>query len=231
MTASSAIVGGVLAAVAVGSSALTGTAAAQTGEPASQIVWENDRMQVHRVTLAPGEKVSGESIGGSVIVYLTADLDGRMPAAEAAWREAGAVTMENRGVARFEALVIRLKDGAPRDGGMTAPEVVRASGAVAPGFPDRFHDAAIRAQNLIVNDRISVTKERYGVSWPVDPQHFHAQDAVVIHLRGGYVWPGTAFAAPDRVRRGDIRIVPGNVLHTNGSAGSDPLEFLLIIPA
>ena len=231
MTASPAIVGGVLAAVALGSSALTGTAAAQTGEPASQIVWENDRMQVHRVTLAPGEKVSGESIGGSVIVYLTADLDGRMPAAEAAWREAGVVTMENRGVARFEALVIRLKDGAPRDGGITAPEVVRASGAVAPGFPDRFHDAAIRAQNLIVNDRISVTKERYGVSWPVDPQHVHAQDAVVIHLRGGYVWPGTAFAAPDRVRRGDIRIVPGNVLHTNGSAGSDPLEFLLIIPA
>jgi hypothetical protein len=120
--------------------------------------------------------------------------------------------------------------GSSRDGGVTAPEVARASGAVAPELLDGF-DAAIQAQNLIVNDRISVTKERHGVSRPVDRQHFHAQDAVVIHLRGGYVWPGIAFSAPDRVRRGDIRIVPGNVLHTNGSAGSDPLEFLLIIPA
>jgi oxalate decarboxylase/phosphoglucose isomerase-like protein (cupin superfamily) len=35
----------------------------------------------------------------------------------------------------------------------------------------------------------------------------------------------------DRVRRGDVRVVPGHVLHITGNAGSDPLEFLPIIPA
>ena len=82
-----------------------------------------------------------------------------------------------------------------------------------------------------VNDRISVTKERYSFPWSVDPLHFHPQDAVVIYLRGGYIWPTTWFYGPDRVRRGDVRVLPGNVLHTTGNAGSDPLEFLLIIPA
>jgi quercetin dioxygenase-like cupin family protein len=91
----------------------------------------------------------------------------------------------------------------------------------------------IRAQNLIRNDRITVTKQRYasGVSWSADPLHFHPQDAVVIYLTGGYTWPTTWLSGPSRVRRGDVRIVPANVLHTSGNAGSDPLEFLLIIPA
>ena len=231
MTVSASIVGGLLAGVVVCSSPFVGTAAAQAGGTASQVVWENERIQVHRVALAPGEKLSGDSSSGSVIVFLTADLDGRMPAAEAAWRDAGPVTMENRGPARFEALVIHLKERATAGAGMTAPEVVRASGVVSTDSLHGLRDAGIRAQNLIVNDRISVTKERYGFPWPVDPQHFHAQDAIVIHLRGGYVWTGTAFSSPDRVRRGDVRIVPGNVLHINGNAGSDPLEFLLIIPA
>jgi quercetin dioxygenase-like cupin family protein len=53
----------------------------------------------------------------------------------------------------------------------------------------------------------------------------------VIYLSGGYIWPTTSFYGPDRVRRGDVRVLPGNVLHATGNAGSDPLEFLLIIPA
>ena len=89
----------------------------------------------------------------------------------------------------------------------------------------------MRAENLIVNDRISVTKERYGLPWSVDPLHFHPQDSVVIYLRGGSIWPTPSFYGPDPVRRGDVRVLPGNVLHMNGNAGSDPLEFLLIIPA
>ena len=221
----------VLAGFAVSSSSLPGTVAAQSGGTASQTIWENDRMQVHRVTLAPGEGLSGDSTAGSVIVFLTADLDGRIPAAEVAWREPGPMTMENRGRARFEALVVDLKGSATRPGGVTAPEVVRASGTVAPSVSDGMYATTMRAQNLISNDRISVTKERYGFPWSVDPLHFHPQDSVVIYLRSGYIWPTTSFYGPDRVRRGDVRIVPGNVLHMTGNAGSDPLEFLLIIPA
>jgi hypothetical protein len=231
MDVNQVIVSGVLVSFVVSSSALPGTVAAQSGGTTSHMIWENDRMQVHRVSLAPGERLSGDSTGGSVIVFLTTDLDGRIPPEEAAWRDPGPVTMENRGRARFEALVIDLKGSATRSGGATAPEVVRASGTVAPSVSGGMSATTIRAHNLILNDRISVTKERYGFPWSVDPLHFHPQDSVVIYLRGGYIWPTKSFYGPDRVRRGDVRVVPGNLLHMTGNAGSDPLEFLLIIPA
>ena len=43
-------------------------------------------------------------------MFLTTELDGRMPLAEVAWRDPGPTTMENRGGSRFEALVVDLKD-------------------------------------------------------------------------------------------------------------------------
>ena len=130
MNVNHVIVSGVLAGLVVSSSPLPGTVAAQSGSTASQTIWENDRMQVHRVSLAPGERLSGDSTGGSVIVFLTADLEGRLPQVEAAWRDPGPVTMENRGRTRFEALVVDLKGSATRSGGVTAPEVVRGSRTV-----------------------------------------------------------------------------------------------------
>jgi hypothetical protein len=224
------IVGSALAGLVVGPPLLA-TVAAQSGAAASHSVWESDRMRVQWVSLAPGDRLSRESTDGSVIVFLTTDLDGRMPAAEAAWQDPGPVTMENRGRARFEALVVDLKGSAPRSGRMTPPEVVRASGPVGPSAFAGTYGTLMQAQNLIWNDRVSVTKERYASTWSADPMHFHPQDAVVIYLRAGYIWPTTSFYGPEYVRRGDVRIVPGNVLHTTGNAGSDPLEFLLIIPA
>jgi hypothetical protein len=231
MNVNHAIASSVLAGFVVSSSSLVGTVAAQSGGTASQTIWENDRMHVYRVTLAPGESLSRDSTGGSVIVFLTTDLDGRIPTAEAAWRDPGPVTMENRGRARFEAVVVDLKGSATRSGGVTAPEVVRASATVGPSVSGEMYATTMQAQNLILNDRVSVTKERYGFPWSVDPLHFHPQDSVVIYLRGGYTWPTTSYYGPDRVRRGDVRVLPGNVLHITGNAGSDPLEFLLIIPA
>ena len=230
MNVNQVIVSGVLVSFGMGSSPLHGTVAAQSGGTVSQTIWENDRMQVYRVSLAPGERLVGDSTGGSVIVFLTTDLDGRIPPAEAAWRDPGPVTVENRGRARFEALVVDLKGSATRPGGVTAPEVVRASATVAPSVSDGMSDTTTRAQNLILNDRISVTRERYGFPWSADPPHFHPQDSVVIYLSGGYIWPTMSFYGPARVRRGDVRVLPGNVLHIPGNAGSDPLEFLLIIP-
>jgi hypothetical protein len=231
MNVNQVIVSGVFAGFVVSSSPALGTVAAQTGGAPSQTIWENDRMQVRRVTLAPGERLSGDSTGGSVIVFLTTDLDGRIPPTEAAWRDPGPLTIENRGRARFEALVVDLKGSVARSGGVTAPEVVRASATVAPNFSGGMYATTMQAENLILNERISVTKERYDFPWSVDPLHFHPQDSLVIYLRGGYIWPTISFYGPDRVRRGDVRVLPGNVLHTTGNAGSDPLEFLLIILA
>ena len=225
------IVSGALAGCIANGLSSLGVAAAQTGGAVSEFIWENDRMVVRRVSLEPGARFASDSPGGSVIVFLTTELDGRLPPAEVAWRDPGPATMENRGGSRFEALIVDLKGGALPSRRVTAPEVVRASGMVAPSVFTRAHEPTMRAQNLIVNDRVSVTKERHGSSWSVDPLHFHPQDAVVIYLRSGYVWPAAPIYGPDRVRRGDVRVVPGNVLHVTGNAGSDPLEFLLIIPA
>jgi mannose-6-phosphate isomerase-like protein (cupin superfamily) len=230
MNVNQVMVSGVLAGFVVSSSPLLGTAATPSGGTTSQTIWENDRMQVDRVTLAPGEKLSGDSPAGSVIVFLTADLDGRIPLADAAWQDPGPVTMENRGRARFEAFVVSFTGSATRSDGVTAPEVVRASGAAALSLSAAKYATTVRAQNLIVNDRVSVTKEHSESPWPIDPLHFHPQDSVVIYLRGGHIWPTTSVYGPDRVRRGDVRILPGNVLHMTRNAGSDPLEFLLIIP-
>jgi hypothetical protein len=224
------IFSGALACCIVSGFSFFDPAAAQTGGAVSEFVWENDSMVVHRLALEPGARFASDSPGGSVIVFLTTELDGRMPPAEVAWRDPGPTMMENRGGSRFEALVVDLKNSAGPSRRATPPEVVRATRTVAPTVFSRTYDPTMRAQNLIVNDRISVTKELYGSSLSVDPLHFHPQDAVVIYLRNGYVWPGASFYGPDHVRRGDVRVVPGNVLHVTGNAGSDPLEFLLIIP-
>jgi quercetin dioxygenase-like cupin family protein len=225
------MVSGALAGFVVSSPWLFNTVAAQSGAPAAERVWENDRMEVHRVSLAPGERLSRESVAGSVIVFLTTDLDGRVPAVDATWQDAGPATLENRGRARFEALIVDLKGSAMSSGGVTPPEVVRASGKAARSDFAGTYASMRRAQNVILNDRVSVTKERYPSAWSDDSLHFHPHDTVVIYLRGGYLWPTTWFYGPERVRRGDVRIVPGNVLHTTDNAGSDPMEFLLIIPA
>jgi hypothetical protein len=67
-----------------------------------------------------------------IIVFLTTELDGRMPSAEVTWRDPGPTTMENRGGSRFEALVVDLKGAAIPSRRVTPPEVVRASETVAP---------------------------------------------------------------------------------------------------
>jgi quercetin dioxygenase-like cupin family protein len=63
----------------------------------------------------------------------------------------------------------------------------------------------------------------------MDPPHVHPQDAILIYLRNGYTWAAESLSGPELVRRGDVHVVPGKTFHLSGNAGSDPLEFLLII--
>jgi hypothetical protein len=81
-------------------------------------------LRVARVVLPPGQRATAGSSSGAVIVFLTADLNGRMPAAEAAWQEPGPIALENHGSARFEAIIIEFKKpGLP---GAATPVVRRA---------------------------------------------------------------------------------------------------------
>src|SRR5436309_17048 len=70
-------------------------AARRSGIEPYRVEWENDDVRIARVVLAPGEHARAEAPAGSVIVYLTANLDGRMPSADATWQAAGPFDMEN----------------------------------------------------------------------------------------------------------------------------------------
>jgi quercetin dioxygenase-like cupin family protein len=181
--------------------------------------WENDRLRVRAISVAPGAQVpAAYADTDAVFVFLTADLGGRMPAAEATWQPAGARDLANRGRAPVEALVIEVKNVEARAAGITPPEALPATSA-----------ADVRV--LIDNPRILVTKQRYlpgvyaGPAW-----HFHPQDTLVVYLTGGYVGQPLGGWGLNRVRRGEIDVVPANMFHGFANPGTDPMEFLAIFP-
>jgi hypothetical protein len=191
--------------------------------------WETDRFRVRRIVLAPGESAQEKEGPDGIVVTLTAGLDGRMPPAEAVWEPAGPRAVENRGVARFEAIVVELKD-APAGPPATAPEAIESSDRIEVG-------------RLIDNPRVLVVKLKYEQSTSADAIHFHPNDVLAIYLTAGYIWrpgasmssaayfwPSIAWSSPAfRVQRGDVDVVPANTLHGFSNAGGDPLEFLAVI--
>jgi quercetin dioxygenase-like cupin family protein len=177
------------------------------------VPWENNRIRLTHVSVEPGATLPPG--GNQVLVYLTADPDGRLPA-EAVWQAAGAGAVQNRGRVRMEAIAIELKD---------------VQGA-ASGTPGEALDAqyGVDVSPLIDNPRVLVMKHRYDPIEYGGPLHFHGEDVLVVYLRGGYTWPLDGFWGPSRVRRGEVDVVPANTLHRLGNAGSDPLEMLVIVP-
>jgi quercetin dioxygenase-like cupin family protein len=179
-----------------------------------QLPFENNRVRITQLSVAPGATLPAPA--NRVLVYLTADADGRMPA-EAVWQSADAGAMQNRGPVRLDAIAIEFKD------------VPRGSSA---GTPPEALDAqyGVDVSTVIDNPRVLVTRQRYGPIAYGGPLHLHPEDVIVVYLRGGYTWPGADLWGASRVRRGDVDVIPANTLHRLSNAGSDPLEFLTIVP-
>jgi hypothetical protein len=209
--------------------------APRSGFPPYQVEWENDAVRVGRMILPPGQRATAESSSGAVIVFLTADLSGRMPAAEAAWQEPGTIELENHGHVRFEAIIIQFKQPAVQDARTpTVPPAYLAPGAAA-GWPmyatgrTTYGDEPVNSQTLIDRPGLTVTKERHPVTTSVDPVRVDPNDTVVVYLRGGYVWSAEPWQpGAVRVHRGDVRVLPANSLYSLGNAGSDPSEFVVV---
>jgi quercetin dioxygenase-like cupin family protein len=179
--------------------------------------WENDRLRVRTISIPPGAQAQMATDVDRVVIYLTADVEGRMPQAEALWHAAGVGALQNRGHLRAEAIVVELKSVQARIAG-TPPEALPNSGDV---------DTRV----LIDNPRVTVTKHRYSPhAYAVGPWHFHPEDAVIVYLRGGHTLAPPVGRVRYHVRRGEIDIVPANTFHAFANAGSDPLEFLTIFP-
>ena len=83
---------------------------------------ENNRIRLTQLSVEPGATLPAG--GNQVLVYLTADPDGRFPA-EAVWQAAGAGAVQNRGPARLDAISIELKDVQGTSSG-TPPEALDA---------------------------------------------------------------------------------------------------------
>jgi hypothetical protein len=180
--------------------------------------WESDRLRVRPLSVAPGAQVPAYGDTDAVFVFLTADLGGRKPAAEATWQPGGAGALENRGKARVEGLLIEVKNVEGRGQSVTPPEALPLSGAI---------DTRV----LIDNPHVVVTRQRYlpGI-YAFPGWHFHPQDTLVVYLSGGYVGQPHGGWGLQRVRRGDIDVVPANMFHGFANPGIDPLEFLAIFP-
>jgi hypothetical protein len=222
-----------LLAAAVVGLALETQVAAQYGRSLDRYPpeWESDRFRVRRLSIEPRAQLTEPDAADGVLVFLTADLDGRMPPAEAVWQRGGQRTLENRGKVRFEGILIELKDAPPGSVKVTPPEAIAST--------DR-----VDVWGLIDNERVLVTKHRYAPVTIVDPPHFHPQDTLVLYLKGGYTWPALeqprgwyawpisifSWSPAYRVNRGDVDVVPANTLHAFSNAGGDPLEFLVIVP-
>ena len=204
----------------IGASVLFEPAAAQYGQTSSatlqQSEWENNRLRLRRIAVDPGTSARAES-ADRVLIYLTANQDGNMPEAEAVWQPAGSADLQNRGARPLEAIAIDLKAGPSGGTSGTPPEALST--------PYRAE-----TKTLIDNARVLVTKHRYAPTTFVDPPHFHPDDMLVVYLQSGYTWPVLGGWGSYRVRRGEVDVVPANSLHTLGNAGSDPLEFLVILP-
>lgn len=175
------------------------------------VLWESPRLRISRISVAPGEVLPPG--GNQVLVYLTADADGRMPV-EAVWQDAGADPLRNRGPVRLEAISIELRQP-PRGGSFTLPLQTPYGVHVTP---------------LIDNSHVLVSKHRYDPLPCTGPLRAHSDDVVVVYLRSGYVFPWNGFWGTWRVRRGDVDVIPANTYHCPGNAGGDPLELLVIAP-
>lgn len=180
--------------------------------------WENDRLRVRRISVEPGAQAPVQDDADRVFVFLTADLQGRIPSAEAMWQPAGAQELENRGRRPVEAVLIEVKNRPASSPGVTPPEVLPTADAV---------DVRL----LIDNPRVIVARERYFAgAYAVGARHFHPQDAVIVYLTGGYTLLPYFAQGPYRVRRGDIDVLPANTFHRFSNVGGDALEFVVIFP-
>ena len=209
---------GILAALALIAIAVE-PAAAQYGRSERAglpLPWENDRIGVSWISVDPGRGVPAGAGAGRVLVYLTAGPDGVM-APEAVWQSAGEGEAPNRGGVRLEALAIDVKDAPAASAGETPLEALPATDDM-------------KVWTLVDNPRVLVTRHRYAPGTYYNAPHFHEQDVLVVYLSGGSSWPLSGGWGANRVRRGDVDVIPANTFHPLGNAGGDPIEFLLIVP-
>jgi quercetin dioxygenase-like cupin family protein len=220
--------------VMVGSLLASGNAAqypATNSSPQYSVEFQDDQVRVRRVSLRAGEATPVEDHPDAVLIYLTADLDGRAPAAAATWQPMGTYGLQNHARTSFEALLVELIAPASGVPASAEPEAMSAYSysSWSTGYP--FHEPdAHRASTLVENARVGVTWHRLVPLVQTEPYHFHQRDTLLVYLRGGEMSGSTGQLGFHRARRGEFHVLPPHVLHALGNVGNDPVEFVMIAP-
>ncbi len=189
-----------------------------------RVEFEDEQVRVLRVRLEPGREVMAHDHPDAVLVSFTADLQGRMPRAEAEWQAASVHEPENAARTWFEAVLVELKQAAP-------PEAVPA--AVAQEADPYW--MGTRVTRLLDNAKVTVSKYRLAPMARGELRPYHLNEAVIVYLRGGYMVRATGRFGPYRdyndrrkVRRGQVEVLPANTPYGLASMGNDPIEFVEI---
>jgi len=193
---------------------------------AVRVEFEDAWMRVERVWVNPGETFAVQNRSDGVLIYLTADLDGRMPPAEASWQPASAQPGSNRAATRFEALLVELKAAATGTPGPIVPEL-------APRIADlyNYYDRGDHTVvSLIDNDRVTVTRHRMAPLRWTEQYHAHPRESVFVYLRGGEVTGASVSQGYHHARRGTFDVLPADFAHALSNGGNDPIEFVAIWP-
>jgi hypothetical protein len=190
----------------------------------NRIEFEDAWVRVRSISVAPGETSTALTQSNGVLVYLTADLEGRMPRSEAVWHAAGSPALQNRAATRFDAMFVELKASPSSGPAPSVPELMPA---------DTRYDSYLRehrAAALVENDRVTVSRHRVvPYAWTQD-YHTHPREAVVIYLRGGDMSGTSARPGYHRVRRGGFDVLPADLFHTLYNGGTDPIDFVAVWP-
>ena len=196
------------------------------------VVFEGDQVRVLRVSLRPGESRTIQDHQGAVLVSLTATLEGQIPPAEAAWYAAGTTTLDNRATRRFEGLWVGLR--APASGAPVPlpPEVAGWARSYGRRLADSTYGMTpTRVRTLVDNDQVLVSLHRLARSGlETEPPHLHPRDVVVVYLAGGEITGSSAYLGTRHVRRGDVDVLPANLVHAFRNLGNDLIEFVMIAP-
>jgi hypothetical protein len=197
--------------------------------PADRVEFENASLRIHRVSVGPGERTTAQNLGDGVLIYLTADLEGQKPRADALWQAAGSPPLENRAATRFEALFVELKAGSPGAPASTIPELAPGSQQV-PGTIETYVNREEMFSSLIDNQRVTVSRHHVVPLRWTDRYHDHAREAVYVYLRGGEVSGSNGQIGYHHTRRGDFDVLPANQWHTFYNGSNDPIDFVVVWP-
>jgi hypothetical protein len=194
----------------------------------SRVLFADEDVRVQRLRLPAGERTGIADHRDGLLVYLTADLEGRRPAAEAVWQPAGTTALDNQARTTFEAIFVELVSAAAPPPSPLPPEILpERIEAYAPDYYAEGH----RVRTIVDTPRVLVTRHRLPPWQPrLERLHTHPRGIVLVYLAGGEMAGSTGRFGVRRVRRGDIDVLPAGTWHAFRNAGNDAIEFLMITP-